>query len=164
MNMFPLKHLPRRFNKLPVFLVLLFSINSTWAAPISEFSVRALTSSIYNPTLPNSLTTATVLNGLNWEVSYSTAQSKISTRVNGGWWMAFITATTGDRLNNLTPTATFNGFTANYFGTYHVTNAQGRITSYLDQYFGGFTPPGTFTASTISAGNNLIWSASWYAY
>lgn len=131
------------------------------AAPISSFWVVADTSATYNPVLPSPLTPTTVLN-MNWDVMSSSSSFQVSTRPNGGGWLAFVTAMVGYPTG--TPIVSYKGAPVSYFGTYYLLDASNTRYGQLDEYYCSCTSGGTFKADAFSINTGRDWYAQMYIY
>lgn len=148
-------------------LISMLSISLTsaaWAAPapaIYQFDVLAVTSAIYNPVLPNPLTTYSVLT-MNWDVIYGPYQFKQSDLPHSGDWLAFVTETYGYRVDYYPP-ATYTNGNVTFFGTYDLVDSSGILYGYFDEYACvSCAPKGSFRATTTSINTGQVWTAYMY--
>lgn len=158
------KHLALRYSMVTAVLALFLSVTSTsWAVnkPITQFYIYGVTSPIYNnKPLPDPLTQTTAFQQMSWDTNSLFDSNKVSYRHHGGGWLAFLVASIGDP--SFVPSANFAGSTASYYGRYEYVS--GAYLVHMDEYFGGFNPPGLFSSTAISYQTGKIWTATWQVY
>ena len=105
------------------------------AAPapiITQFDILAVTSGIYNPILPSPLTPSTALS-MDWDIVDTPAQIKVSRRMHGGGWLAFVARTFGYRSS--IPTGYYTSAPVVYFGLVNILDSARTVIGFYDEFY-----------------------------
>lgn len=141
-------HTIAKFLAVSVALSVSSSSYAASASGITQMWIVADTSEVYNPVLPNPLTSTTAIEQMNWDVvPYGQFASN---RTNAGTWIAFVVATFGYYVDG-SLSAKYKGLPATYFGpTYDLVDSTGLKYGSLDIFYCTCTARGLSEAFATS--------------